>query len=168
MIQDHTPGNALPLSITVPPSVTVNPNTLRQETSAELRADLRINPDSIPDDPATSRKRQRSATHVETPWDPFALVPSLPAALAQYHRERCRTDFDRFLSSPRAEALAAAVLDRERAQTALAEEQLRQLRRTTDEAHQTTEGCPLVQRMSSLLIHSQSHSQHSVVVLGGT
>ena len=105
------------------------------------------------------------------PWDPFALVPaaaSLPTALVQYHRERCGADFDRFVSCLRTEALVDAVLDRERAQTdreraqtdreraqtAVAEEQLRQLCRTADEESHTTEGCALVQRMTSLLLRS--------------
>ena len=180
VIRDHRPGDALPLSITIPSLVAVNPN--RPETVEELHADPRINPNSIPDDPA----------HSETPWDPFALVPaaaSLPTALVQYHREWCGADFDRFLSCLRTETLVGAVLDRERAQTdreraqtdreraqtdrehaqtdreraqtdreraqtAVAEEQLRQLCRTADEESHTTEGCPLVQRMTSLLVRA--------------
>ena len=180
VIRDHRPGDALPLSITIPSLVAVNPN--RPETVEELHADPRINPNSIPDDPA----------HSETPWDPFALVPaaaSLPTALVQYHREWCGADFDRFLSCLRTETLVGAVLDRERAQTdreraqtdreraqtdreraqtdreraqtdreraqtAVAEEKLRQLCRTADEESHTTEGCPLVQRMTSLLVRS--------------
>ena len=57
-------------------------------------------------------------------------------------RERAQTDRER------------AQTDRERAQTAVAEEQLRQLCRTADEESHTTEGCPLVQRMTSLLVRS--------------
>ena len=145
----HRPGDTLSLTTTVPSIVAVNPNTLRPETAEELHADPRINPNSIPDDPAPPHKRHRSATHSETPWDPFALVPaaaSLPTALVQYHRERCGADFDRFVSCLRTEALVDAVLDRERAQTdreraqtdreraqtAVAEEQLRQLCRTAE------------------------------------
>ena len=140
------------------PITTGNSNTFRPETPTDLRADTNIKPGSIPDDPAPSCKRHRSATHSETPWDPFALVPaaaSLPTALVQYHRERCGTDFDRFLSTLRTEALVNATLARERAQTALAEEQLRQLHQKGEEqSAQTTEGCPLVQRMTSLLVRS--------------
>ena len=75
VIRDHRFGDALPLSITIPSLVAVNPNTLRPETAEELRTDLRINPNSIPDDPAPPHKRHRSATHSETPMGPLRPRP---------------------------------------------------------------------------------------------
>ena len=45
------PGDALPMETTVPAAVAVNLNTLRPETTEELRADTTINPFSIPEAP---------------------------------------------------------------------------------------------------------------------
>jgi hypothetical protein len=161
MIEGYCPGDTLPLEIIVPQAVAVNPNTFHPETSAELLADPAINPDSVPKDPenpSTSRKRHRADQHTEAHWYVFSLVPSaatLPPALVEYHRARCGTDFDRFLWTLRTEVAAEATLNRERAQTAVAEEQLRQLRRSRqDEDGEIGEGCPLVQRMTSLLLHA--------------
>jgi len=161
LVKQYQPGTPLPLKTTVPQAVAVNPNTFHPETSAELLADPAIKPDSVPKDPenpSTSRKRHRADQHTEAHWYVFSLVPSaalLPPALVEYHRARCGTDFDRFLWTLRTEVAAEATLNRERAQTAVAEEQLRQLRRSRqDEDGEIGEGCPLVQRMTSLLLHA--------------